>query len=285
MVSACAWLYVPAARVAELLDKACRSADGVIIDLEDATHPDDRERARLEIGQTLSTRRDTPIAVRINPAGSLDFEADVELVTRLLEEGVIDGVRLPKVETADDVQSLWRRIEAVAPSPVIGCLIESAQGVTNIDSVARSRGVSAVMLGESDLRADLGLPRKSGSDQGLLYARQRIVVASISAGLGSPSGSVFPNTKDADGLRDSSRALRDLGFWGRSCIHPAQIDVVREAFRPTDEEVQWAQQILAREADLARDLSSAGTLSDGSFIDPAISRQAHDILHRVGTSG
>lgn len=280
MVAVCAWLYVPASRADDLLEKACRAADGVILDLEDATHPADRVRARGAIIEALAAAHPKPIEIRINAVGSDDFDADVTLLETLIGMDRIQGVRLPKVEHPADVLALTQRIAPLGATLPLTCLIESAIGVANIESIAQTTGVTSVMLGESDLRADLRLPRTDGDEIGLLHARQRLVLASVAAGLGSPSGSVFANIKDLDGLRESSRTLRSLGFWGRSCIHPAQVEVVREVFRPSAQEVAWAEQILTHERDLAGGLSAAGSLGDGSFIDPAISRQARDIMNR-----
>jgi len=276
----CAWLYVPASRATDLLDKACRTADGVILDLEDATHPADRVRARNEIAEVLTSQRTTPIEVRINAVGSDDFDADTELLQMLIESNHIQGVRLPKVESPNDVMALTQRIGPDVTALSVTCLIESAIGITNIEAIAMTSGVTAIMLGESDLRADLRLPRMAGDEIGLLHARQRLVLASVAAALGSPSGSVFANIKDMDGLRDSCATLRSLGFWGRSCIHPAQIAIVQEAFRPTAQEVDWAKQILAQGRELDGERTAAGSLGDGSFIDPAITRQARDIMNR-----
>jgi citrate lyase subunit beta / citryl-CoA lyase len=276
----CAWLYVPASRATDLLEKACRAADGVILDLEDATHPADRGRARNSIIEALTGQHNTPIEIRINAVGSPDFDADVALLETLLGMNRIQGVRLPKVERPADVLALTQRIEAHNATLPLTCLIESAIGASNIESIAQTPGVTSVMLGESDLRADLRLPRMAGDEIGLLHIRQRLVLASVAAGLGSPSGSVFANIKDMDGLRESCATLRSLGFWGRSCIHPSQVDVVREAFRPTADEVAWAEQVLTHERELAGELSAAGSLGDGSFIDPAITRQAQDIMNR-----
>jgi len=279
----CAWLYLPASRAVELLDKACDRADGVILDLEDATHPSERVHAREVICESLTTNRAVPIDIRINSVESPDFDADVALLADLMDRGVNFGVRLPKVSEAADVVLLAERLCGQSALPAISCLIESALGVSNLEAIASQPGVRGISLGESDLRADLRLPIDGSGELSLMYVRQRLVVASVAAGLGSPIASVYPNIRDLEGFRSSCEAMRAIGFWGRNCIHPSQVEVVRSVFQPRPEELAWAREVLDREKELASQNSAAGALTDGSFIDPAIYRQASEIVARTAT--
>jgi citrate lyase subunit beta/citryl-CoA lyase len=284
------WLYVPGGRLPELLAKAARTADGIVIDLEDAVHPSARPGVRALLPSALAAAagastgfpRDgrVPVVVRVNPVDSADFAADVAAVGPLLAEGRVHGIRLPKVESATDVRKAYAASSRFLDQPHLVPLIESALGLLHAAEIAAETGVHSLTLGESDLRADLGLPR-DGSEDGLLLARLTVVQAARAAGLPSPVASVHPHVTDLDGLRRSCEALRQLGFYGRSVIHPLQVPVVRGAFAPRADELHWANEVLERVAAMDRSRSAAATLDDGSFVDPAILRQARLIHERA----
>lgn len=284
------WLYVPGGRVAELLAKAMGAADGIVIDLEDAVHPTERSAVRELLPAALDSltarrasaipRSVVPIVVRVNAVGTTDFAADVAAVGPLLRDGHIDGIRLPKVEYAAQVEKAYAATSRFDDRPHLIPLIESALGLRNAHAIAEATGVHSITMGESDLRADLGLPRQGG-DEGLLLARLTVVQAARASGLPSPVASVHPNVSDLEGLRTSSESLRQLGFYGRSVIHPRQIPVVREAFAPSPDELDWATAVLDKAHSMDAAGSAAGTLKDGSFIDPAILRQAVRIRERA----
>lgn len=273
-------MYVPASRCEELLAKAIARADAVVLDLEDAVHPSARAAARASLARVLTQPLPVPVAVRVNEAGSADFLPDLVAVRPLVAAGLIQYVRLPKTEHSHQVSAVWSELSETAATACVVPLLESSVGVRNAHLIAAAPGVAGLGLGESDLRADLGLPR-TGSEDGLLLARQTVVLAARATGLPNPTASVFPNIKDDTGLRASCRKLSELGFYGRSVIHPAQIAAVREEFAPTAEEIQWADGVL-RTADAISDAGvGAAALSDGSFVDNAIVRQAHVIRQRV----
>lgn len=280
---AATWLYIPAPKADVLLPKAVANADAVIIDFEDATHPSQRVDARRLVNEVVTSLQPIPVDVRVNAVGSDDFALDMAAIEPLVRAGFVQGIRLPKVESASDVAVAQAIAGTWSSAPLFVCLLESARGVANAHEIARAEGVQGLSLGESDLRADLALPRDS--DDGLLLARQTVVLASRAAGLRSPMGSVFPNVTDEDGLRASCELLRTLGFYGRSCIHPKQIAPVRDVFAPEPEEVDWAGQILAKAGDMDVSGSGAAKLDDGSFIDPAIVRLAQNITARANALG
>jgi citrate lyase subunit beta/citryl-CoA lyase len=281
LVSAATWLYVPASRLPELLPKAVTGADGVVIDLEDAVHPEQRPEARRRLTATLTRRQPVPVVVRVNSVGTADFSADVDTVVPLLEAGLVDGVRLPKVESAGEVAVAWAATSTARPQAHLVPLLESALGVRNAHEIAGAAGVHSITLGESDLRANLGLPRGDRADDGLLLARLTVVMASAAAGLPAPTGSVFSNVSDSDGLRESCAELHRLGFYGRSVIHPRQVAVVRDVFAPTIAEQDWASAVITRAESMDSGGVGATALADGSFVDPAIVRQAQHILERA----
>jgi len=274
---ALAWLYVPATR-ADRFAKAAAVADGVVIDLEDAVHPTQRPRARAGLADAIGDGLSAPTVVRVNPPSHPDFEADIEAVAPLVRAGLVSAVRVAKADSVSDVE---RAAEATADWGVERRLIlqlETARAIAAAHDLAAHPSVHSLMLGEADLRADLGLPRGVASDDGLALARQTAVLASRAAGLPSPVGSAYVNVSDLDGLRADSLRQRALGFLGRSCIHPRQVPVVREAFGPSPADIEWADSILAQAISMAGAGSGVATLADGSFIDAPVVRQAERVL-------
>ncbi|MFM6851882.1 MAG: HpcH/HpaI aldolase/citrate lyase family protein, partial [Terrabacter sp.] len=234
----------------------------------------------VETSPAAHTAGAVPVVVRVNPVASPDFAADLAAVGPLLAEGRVHGIRLPKVESPADVRSAYAASRRFLEQPHLVPLVESALGLRHASEIAAETGVHSLTLGESDLRADLGLPR-DGSDGGLLLARLTVVQAARAAGLPSPVASVHPHVTDLDGLHQSCETLRQLGFYGRSVIHPRQVPVVRSAFAPRADELQWADEVLERAVAMDHAGSAAAILDDGSFVDPAILRQAQLIHERA----
>ncbi|NPC97052.1 CoA ester lyase [Nocardioides sp. zg-DK7169] len=282
---ALAWLYVPAPRAGELLAKAAKVADGIVVDLEDAVHPRQRAAAREHLAEALPAHDGAAfVVVRVNPVSTDDFAADVAALTPLVQAGHVAAVRVAKVESAEEVATARAATAAWGPEPRLICQLESAGAIARAHEIAAADGVHSIMLGEADLRADLRLPRGAAGDPGLLLARQTCVLASRAAGLPSPVGSAFTDVTDTEGLRETSARLAALGFVGRSCIHPKQPAVVREAFAPSEADLAWARSVLAEAGTQDGADSAASVLADGSFVDPAIVRQAERLAARAGAA-
>ena len=257
------YLYVPG-NDARRIEKAFASeADAVILDLEDAIAPSRKEEARKTVADMLRSKQEKPVFVRINAPGSTLAEEDIEAVVGLS----LSGLRLPKAESPEAVRRVAERLENLGCEAGIQCLIESALGLELAFEIARAHEkVVGMSLGEADLAADLGVR----GDAGLLYARSRVVAATRGAGLPSPVQSVYTNVRDKDGLRRSTEEGKNMGFVGRSAIHPAQIEVINEVFTPTEEEVAEAKELLSRLEESADTGTGAFALEDGRFVDEAV---------------
>jgi citrate lyase subunit beta / citryl-CoA lyase len=257
------YLYVPG-NDARRIEKAFASeADAVILDLEDAIAPSRKEDARKTVADMLRSKQEKPVFVRINAPGSALAEEDIEAVVGLS----LSGLRLPKAESPEAVRRVAERLENLGCEASIQCLIESALGLELAFEIARAHEkVVGMSLGEADLAADLGVR----GDAGLLYARSRVVAATRGAGLPSPVQSVYTNVRDKDGLRRSTEEGKNMGFVGRSAIHPAQIEVINEVFTPTEEEVAEAKELLSRLEESAGTGTGAFALEDGRFVDEAV---------------
>jgi citrate lyase subunit beta/citryl-CoA lyase len=252
-----ALLFVPGDRP-ERFDKACASgADAVIVDLEDAVAPDAKPRARDAIARWLTAER--RIWLRLNARSTPWFEDDLALARH---PGVA-GIVLPKVEAADDLRQLMG-MRTIA-------LIESARGIANVDAIASSAGVERLAFGSIDFAHDLAIP---GEREALLFFRSRLVLASRLAGLAAPIDGVTVAIDDVAALRADTQHARSLGFGGKLCIHPKQVDIVREVFAPTAAEVAWAERVVA----VADAAGGAAVAVDGAMVDRPVLLRARTIL-------
>lgn len=260
-------LYVPADRPDRVAKALASSADVVIVDLEDAVAPSRKDEARGNAVAVLADVGERPVQVRINHRSTPWFTADLAALDTL---PVAVGARLPKVESPEEV----RAVADALPGRALHLLVESALGLERAFDVATaSRQVASLGLGEADLRSDLRV-----DDAGLAWARGRVVVAARAAGLPSPVMSAYPNVRDLDGLAASCRTGRELGFCGRTAIHPAQLDVIRQVFLPMPEEVAAAAEVVAQVEQAAAAGIGALTLPDGTFLDVAMVERARVVL-------
>jgi citrate lyase subunit beta/citryl-CoA lyase len=264
------WLYAPGDRP-ERFDKALASeADVVILDLEDAVAPGHKDDARENVRALLSRRTPKPVTVRINDMRSHWGAADLAM---LRDAPNLAGVRVPKVESAADVRAVRTALGTRAVP--LTCLIESARGVEAAFEIATADPtVATIGLGEADLRSDLGVT----DEDGLLWARGRIVVAARAAGLVSPAMAVYTKLDDLRGLAVSCRRGRALGFVGRAAIHPQQLPVIAECFTPTEAEVGAARELLQALDGAIGTAHGVVVLPNGQFVDRAMVEGAERVI-------
>lgn len=257
-------LFVPGSRP-DRFDKALAAgADAVVIDLEDAVPPADKDRARDAVAAWLAPGR--AVVVRINGAGTGWFHDDLVLCAR---PGVA-AVMLPKAECADQVAAL-RDAGAVAVIP----LIESAAGFAALAAVAGAPGVQRLAFGSIDIQVDLGM--RDPLEDELLPLRSQLVLASRLAGLQPPIDGVSTAIDDAERLREDVLRARRLGFGGKLCIHPRQVEGVNRHFAPSAAERAWAQRVLAA----AATAGGAAVALDGRMVDQPVILRAQAILREA----
>jgi citrate lyase subunit beta/citryl-CoA lyase len=279
-----------------MVEKALASdADAVFLDLEDAVVPDGKAAARGDVVRALRELDwgGRPALFRANALDTPYFYRD--LIEVVEEAGSsLDAVMVPKVNRPEDLHAvsvLLSQLELATglegDKVKLEAQVESAEGLTNVDAIARATlRLEALHFGPGDFAASLRMPQTSIGvmdewDEAypghrFHYAMQLIVVAARAAGLRALDGPVA-DYGDEEGLRRSCRISRSLGFDGKWCIHPAQIEIVNEAFSPTDEEVQWARKVVAayEEANAA----GSGSVSvDGQMVDAASIRMAQNTL-------
>jgi citrate lyase beta subunit len=295
-------LAVPATRH-KMVEKALASdADGVFLDLEDAVAPDNKAGARGDVARVLKELdwRGRPRLFRANALDTPYFYRDlIEVVEQAGDS--LDAVMIPKVNRPEDlyaVSVLLSGLELATDLEVgkikVEAQIESADGLTNVDAIARATPrLKALHFGPGDFAASLRMPQASIGvmdewDEAypghrFHYAMQRIVVAARAAGVRVLDGPVA-DYGDAEGLRKSCLISRSLGFDGKWCIHPAQIGVVNETFSPTEAEVKWARRIVAA-YDEANAAGSGSVSVDGQMVDAASIKMARNVLDGVPKKG
>ena len=290
-------LAVPASNL-EMAGKALASAaDAVFLDLEDAVAPEEKAQARGRVVRALRELdwRNRPTLYRANALDTPYFYRDViEVVEEAGDD--LDSILVPKVQRPEDLHAaatLLSQIElAVGLEPgkvMLEAQIESAEGLINVDRIARATDrLRALHFGPGDFAASVRMPQRSigAMDEWdeaypghrFHYAMHRIVVAGRAEGLRAFDGPLA-DYRDEEGLRESSLIARALGFDGKWCIHPAQIEVVNEVFSPTEKEIEWAEKVVE-----AYDKASAagrGAVSvDGQMVDAASIKMARTILDR-----
>ena len=295
MVAARSLLAVPASN-RKMVEKALASgADAVFLDLEDAVAPDRKTGAREDVVRALKELdwSSRPTLFRANALDTRWFYRDVIEVAE--EAGdALDAVLVPKVNRPEDLRAVAVLLDGIElatgldPGKIkLEAQIETAEGLTNVDAIARStERLEALHFGPGDFAASLGMPQTSlgtrdGWDEAYPghrfgYVMQRIVVAARAAGLRALDGPVADH-RDEEGLREASRVARALGFDGKWCIHPAQVSVVNEVFSPTEDEVSWAEKVVGayEEANAA---GSGAVSVDGQMVDAASIRMARRTL-------
>lgn len=267
------YLYVPADAPRMLARLFTRAADAVILDLEDAVPIGHKDRAREGLVAWLATQEadSTQVWVRVN-TGARGAE-DALAFTAC---PVVYGICMPKVETAAAVRDTHRLLSGCGSDLRIMPMIESAAGVLACTEIARSPGVVRLHLGEEDLKADTGIEVGPGAAE-LRWARSMVVMASAAAGLCAPVAPIDVNIEATDDFERSCRALRRLGYGGRACIHPNQVEPTNRLFAPSMEQIQ-AMRDLVEQYDAAAARGIGVFLdSEGRMVDEAVLRQARRI--------
>jgi citrate lyase beta subunit len=271
------------------------AADAVFLDLEDAVVPDEKADARGKIVRALKELdwRNRLTLYRANALDTPYFYGDViEIVEGAGER--LDALMVPKIQRPEDlhvVATLLYQIElsvGLEPGGIkIEAQLESAEGLVNVDGIARAtQRLTALHFGPGDYAASVRMPQRSVGTMDewdevypghrFHYAMHRIVVAARAAGLRAVDGPVADH-RDEEGLRESCLAARALGFDGKWCIHPAQIETVNDVFSPTEEEVEWARKVV--QAYEEANAAGRGAISvDGQMIDAASVKMARNTL-------
>ncbi|MSO99500.1 MAG: CoA ester lyase [Acetobacteraceae bacterium] len=257
-------------------------ADAVILDLEDAVAISEKPATRDLVVNAFRRPRHGKLYVRVNAYSTEWCYADLVAVAR----PGLDGIILPKVETADQLRSVGWVLSNLErdrglPDGVIDLvpIIETALGMRDIGTIAASGSrAKRLAFGAGDYTLDLGMAW-SRDEQELLPARSAVVMASRAAGIEPPLDTVWVDLRDAEGFSASAERAAALGFQGKMCIHPDQIAVTNAAFSPSDQQLSWARRVIAA-FDEAEAKGLASIQLDGQFIDYPIVQRARQVVAR-----
>ncbi|MGP0031646.1 MAG: HpcH/HpaI aldolase/citrate lyase family protein [Acidimicrobiales bacterium] len=259
-------LFVPGNRP-DLAAKAARSEpDLVVLDLEDAVPSQDKEQARVTVGEAARRLAGiVPVCVRVNPPTTSWFAEDVAALPPALAAVVV-----PKLESTAQLEGV---ADALGERPVIAGL-ETVRGVADARDVLRGP-VTACYFGAEDYVADLGGVRTEGNAE-IAYARASVAIAARLWGIPALD-LVTLEYGNADRFLREAHEARALGYAGKLCIHPAQVPLANSAFNPSAAEVDWAQRLLAA----FHDAGGATISFEGQMVDEVVATRARAIL---GTS-
>lgn len=269
-VTSVSFLFVPASRP-ERFAKAAATGALPILDLEDAVAADDKPAARAAL--LAVPDRVAQSVVRVNAAGTADFDADIEALAKLSPAAVM----LAKTEDSGDVARA--RAGFGDDTPIIP-LIETARGLAAVREIAASPGVVRLAFGTVDLCLDLGIHDEADV---MASFRAAIVLASRLGGISAPIDGVCTRVADDEAMARHAARAAACGFGGVLCIHPRQVPVAEAAFAPSAEEVDRARRILEAAA-----LADHGAIKvDGQMVDrPVVELAQRTIaLHRRFASG
>jgi len=264
-------------------------SDGLVLDLEDAVALSEKENARVLVGRFLERGEfgNCEVTVRINAVDSRYWRDDLAAV---VPWPALSGIRAPKIEGPGTVKILDEELSSIEEKhgiPVgrtrIFCLLESAKGIWNAYGTASaSPRVAAILPGGEDLAADLRTNRSAEGTE-LEWARRMLVFAARAAGVDALD-TVFPRITDEEGLRREAEFVKQLGFDGKSVIHPNQIPVVHEVFNPTEKEISAARKITAA-AKRAAEQGLGAVSVDGRMVDVPVVKRAEYILKKAAAAG
>ncbi len=280
-------LFLPGANAAMMSTASVYKPDSVIFDLEDAVSLREKDSARLLVFHVLRSGAYEGIetVVRINPLstpyGLQDLEAAVRAGT--------DVVRLPKTDSANDIFELEAHIERIEKecgrttgSTKVLAAIESASAVINATSIATaSQRMMGIALAGFDYVMDMQSERGDGAE--LFYARCSVLHAARAAGIDA-FDVVYSNVNDDAGFLREVELIRHLGFNGKSLIHPRQIELLHNAYAPTEKEVDYARRVIGAAEKAEREGYGVIAL-DGKMIDAPIVSHAQRVLQLAQASG
>ncbi len=274
-------LFLPGNTPNIIVNGDALGADNVILDLEDAVAPDQKDAARILVRSAIKAIgfKNVELTVRINSLDTPYWHDDLEEIVPLVPNLIMPT----KVNGADDVLTLDAAISGIEAKSGLANgtvklipLIETAKGLENAAAIAAAcPRVAAIFLGAEDLTADLRCPRtKEGTE--IFYARSRMVSAARAAGI-DVYDTPFTDVNDDEGIVKDAQFARSMGFTGKACISPRHVRAVNEAFSPTQKEINYAYEVL--EAIRQAKEQGRGAISlHGKMIDKPIVTRAEQTI-------
>jgi citrate lyase subunit beta / citryl-CoA lyase len=258
-------LFMPGSNSRALTKAGTLPADSVIFDLEDATSPDAKEKARSMVVERIAAGGLAPreVLVRINSPDTALGMADLEAIAG----SGADGIVLPKVEAPETLEKAGARLDALGAPPgfAIWCMVETPMGILNVRELAASGGrLSGLIMGTSDMAKDLHAT-VTADRLPIIVALGTCLIAARAYGLAVIDG-VHTDLEDQSGFEDVCRQGAMLGFDGKTLIHPKQIAAANAAFAPSHDIVDLSRRIIEAHSAAIREGSNV-TVVDGKLIE------------------
>jgi citrate lyase subunit beta / citryl-CoA lyase len=272
-------LYLPGNNPKLMINAGIYGSDGIILDLEDAVSPEKKHEARILVRNALRSVDfyGAERMVRINqvPAGLDDLRWCIRHPVNL--------ILIPKCESPEQVTLTDSKISEILgtknTSVFLMPILETARGILNAQEIAGASGqVVALAIGLEDYTADIGVQRTPEGKESL-FARNMVVNAAISAGK-QPIDSVFSDFENTEAIARAAAESRAMGFAGMGCIHPRQINIIRENFLPTTIEIDKARKI-ALAFYKAQEQGSSVVAIESKMIDPPVVKRALGIISKA----
>ena len=236
-------LYVPGINERAMKKASSLRSDAIIFDLEDSVSSEFKDRARTLVRKSLSEYDygERLIVIRISRLDTPWGEDDIKSMVGIH----IDALCVPKVESAEELEFVRSALEIEFKLKIpIWAMIETPKGVLDIVDIASVRGLEAIVMGTTDLSHELGLEnRPGGKRSGLHYSLSQCVLAAKSVGIKIFDG-VFLDLTDIEGFKAECEVAKDLGFDGKTLIHPSQVEIANDIFGASIEDIERARRII-----------------------------------------
>tara|TARA_B100001115_G_scaffold179191_1_gene169652 strand:- start:469 stop:1308 length:840 start_codon:yes stop_codon:yes gene_type:complete len=257
------------------------SADLFIFDMEDAVSPDNKERARNLILNVLSNEKDDyrgkKILTRINSMDTVWANMDLEC----LQNSGTDGILFPKVSEVSDMLLIQKRLVELnfKKTPEIWIMAETPKCVLNLGKILDEfSNIGGIVVGTNDLAKELVLPKQIGRT-GLLYALGSIILTAKAHNVITLDG-VFNGISDEDGLCSEAKEGKNMGYDGKTLIHPNQIDITNTVFSPSEKEIDLANKIIEA-YEKAKEEKSGVTTVDGVLVEELHVKQSLALISKM----
>ncbi len=282
-------LFVPASSERFFAKAQASQADTLIFDLEDAVAPDRKASARETLKEVLQDSGFSRFerTVRINDLGTPYFLDDV---LAMVEVGA-DGLVVPKTNTVEGIRFVDKLVSLAeeragreSGSVVLLPLIEQPEAIGNAFALAKATPrIAGMAFGHGDFSLSMGIKAAPSVDGIVLHARCQVVTAAKAAGI-MPIDNVYLDIPDIEGLGAETRQGKQLGYEGKACIHPNQVEPVNAVYTPTQEEVSYAQDLVAAFEQAVVEGKGAVAFQ-GRMIDGPIADIERIVLERARKAG
>lgn len=276
-------LFMPGNNPSMLQNAGILGADSVILDLEDAVNPSEKDGARILVRNAIKGLEfyGTEIVVRINPLSTEYAMDDIEEIASVKP----DALMVSKA-TEQDIQEVDRLLTEIEEKMgfetnciKIFPLIETAYSLETIyDILSVSKRTVGVLLGAEDLTADLGIKRTKNGEE-IFYARSKVAATCRAFGIDAID-TPFTDLNDVESFKRDIERAKGLGFTGKAAINPRQVDTIHEIYAPSAEEIIYAERVLKAVEDAEK--SGLGVFSlDGKMVDAPIISRARTVLYKA----